>query len=294
MPTMRRIWLIADPHIGHVSDGRDGGDWLELVFADRREHMGPIDYAINLGDVSHNYAPDQFTRWAQLRDASGVSRWAELVGNHDFHGTETGDYQRRVTPHRYWTLVDGNVAFFSLPAERGNAAGIFVPPVEAWLREQMAAHADANRVIAAHQFPSGTVEHSLKPSRGLYPVDAVSRFLADVQPDLWVGGHIHMTGRTPAWTAVRDGLTFINVASASHTYTKDMASSFVLEMTEGSRDVVARCRDHDRHRYLDEHEVRLQFRHPCRFAPPGPTFTPFTLNVPSWYSKIEEEQVTGF
>ena len=294
MPTTRRIWLIADPHIGHVSDGRDGGDWLAMAMADRRDNIGPVDYAINLGDVAHGYQPEQFARYVQLRDSSGIGRWIDLVGNHDFHGTETGDYQRIVSPHKYWTLTDGNVAFFSLPAERGNAAGLLVPEVEAWLRQQIAAHAGKNIVMAAHQFPSFTVQHSERPARGLYPRDVVEKFLRDMPVALWLGGHIHMAARTPAWSMTRDGVTFINVASASHTYNKDAANSVLLELTEVSTEVIARCRDHDRHRWLDEHEVRITFRFPCWFSADAPTFTPFALNVPGCYAKIEEEQVTGF
>lgn len=293
MPTAtRRIWLIADPHIGHVSDGRDGGDWLELAMADRRENI-PADYAINLGDVSHGYQPAQFAHYVQLRDSSGL-RFYDLLGNHDFHGTETGDYQRIVSRHRYWSLIDGNVAFFSLPAERGNAAALLLPPVEAWLREQIALHHDKNIIIAAHQFPYDTVEHSTRASRCMYPRDVVERFLADLPISLWLGGHIHMSERAPSWSARRNGTVFVNVASASHSYNKPAANSCLLEMNDGSADGRVLCRDHDRGRWLDDHAMAVRFRYPCRFSAEGPVFAPAELDVPHWYSQIEEEQVTGY
>lgn len=290
--TTRRIWLIADPHIGHVSDGRDGGDWLELAMNDRRANI-PADYAINLGDCSHGYQPAQFRRYVQLRDSAGLP-FFDLLGNHDFHGTQTGDYQRIVSPHRYWSLIDGNVAFFSLPAERGNAAGLLLPPVEAWLREQIRRHDDKNIIIAAHQFPYGTVEYSTRVSRCMHPRDAVERLLAELPISLWLGGHIHMSERAPSWSACRNGTVFVNVASASHSYNKNAANSCLLELRGGSADARVLCRDHDRARWLDDHATAVRFRYPCEFSTTGPVFTPFALDVPDWYSRIEEEQVTGY
>jgi len=244
--------------------------------------------------VAHQYTDEQFTRYTRLREQSGIDRWFEVVGNHDFHGTESGLYQRIVNSARYWSLIDGNVAIFNLPAERGNAAGLFIPEVEAWLRECIAAHADKNVVVAAHQFPSGTVEGSDRPSRGLYPKDAVAGFLRDVRVDLWLGGHIHSGRRTPACSAAVNGTIFINAASASHTYNTEACNSFVLDLAAGKRDAVARCRDHDRRRFLDDQEVAVRFAHPCEFSASGPTLAAFDLDVPPRYSQIEEEQVTHF
>ena len=294
MPSSRRIWVLADPHIGHVSDGRDGGEWLDGVTADRHAHLGPMDYALNLGDVSHAAQDDQFARWAAWRDGCGVSPWFEIVGNHDFAGLETGAYQRQVRRPRYWSMLDGNLAFFSLPAERGNAAGLLIPPVEAWLREQIAAAGRRNIIIVAHQFPYETVARSTQPARCLYPRDAVERFLGEVHVDLWLGGHIHSGGRTAAWSAVRNGTTFINAASASHTYNTGMCNTFVLELAAGSAEGVARCRDHDGQRWLDDFQVPLRFAYPFEPAEPGPVFMPADLVIPPHYSRIDDEQVAGF
>jgi len=68
----------------------------------------------------------------------------------------------------------------------------------------------------------------------------------------------------------------------------------VLELRAGSREAVGRCRDHDRGRFLDDHEVAIHFTHPCEFSAAGPTFTPVELDVSPHYCRIEEEQVAGF
>ncbi len=293
-PASRRIWVLADPHIGHVSDDRDGGDWLAMVMADRRDGIGPVDYAINLGDASHQSLAEQLDRWVELRDSSGVGPWFEIVGNHDFRSFSSGLFSRIVGAPRYWEVVDGNVAIFSLPAERGNAAGMLIPPVEAWLRERIAAHADKNIILAAHQFPYDTVANSTKVPRCLYPRDAVERFCRDVHVDLWLGGHVHSQPRTPDCSVVRNGTTFINAASASHTYNTEACNSIVLELRAGSRQAGGLCRDHDRARFLPEHEIAIRFAHPCEFSPAGPVMTPVELDVSPHYSRIDEEQVVQF
>jgi hypothetical protein len=296
----RRIWMLADLHIGHESDGRDGGDWFEVDVADVRDNLGGVDYVINLGDVSHSHQPEQLQRYADVRDASGLGPWFEVCGNHDFHATETGDYQRIIGEDRYWRLVDGNLLMLSLPAERGNAAALFLPEVEAWLREQVAEHPDHNIIICAHQFPCDTVERTERAARGMFPRTAVERFIEDVQRDtggalrLWWGGHIHSGPRGDGHIARRDGVTFINAASASHSYGTGRCHGFILDMEARQRLARARCREHDTPRFVREHSAEVEFLHPIVLDDDGPTFTAFDLDVPGHYAKIDEEVVESF
>ncbi len=122
----------------------------------------------------------------------------------------------------------------------------------------------------------------------------VDRFLQDVPVCLWLGGHIHFSPRTPAWAACRNGTTFINVASPSHGYNKDACHTFVLELADGSRRSVARCRNHDRGFFDGRQAVEIRWRRPVRLSPSGPRFEPVKLDVPDRYAHIDEEQVVHF
>ncbi|MCG3179539.1 MAG: 3',5'-cyclic adenosine monophosphate phosphodiesterase CpdA [Phycisphaerae bacterium] len=293
-PRTRKIWFFADPHIGHESDGRDGGDWLAMDVADLRDNVPDIDYAVCLGDMSHAYKPEQLQGYADIRAGSHIARWFEVCGNHDFRSTRTGDYQRIVRCPRYWTLRDGNVLMIDLPAERGNAAGLFVPEVQAWLRREIAAAPDCIVIVCAHQFPCLTVERTERPERGLYPSADVERFIRDVRIDLWWGGHIHSGPRTANHIARKWGVTFINAASASHSYNTQRCESFVLELADGSDRAEARCRDHDNARFLPEQSTTVELSRPVKLSDAGPVLTPADLDVPERYSRIDDEVVMQF
>ena len=289
---IRRIWVIADAHIGKVSDGADGADWFEMSLRDICAQDVPVDYGINLGDVTHGSAEEQFARYRHIRDSSSIRTWFEVCGNHDFAAMITGLRRRYIETPRYWTVTDGNMLFISLPAERGNAAGMLVPEVEQWLRRQIAANSGRNIVVCAHQFPRVTVFRSAISSRCLYPLDTVERFARETHVDLWLGGHIHGTPRTVAATASRYGTVFMNAASISHVYNTGSCNSFLLEVREGAGCLKAFCRDHDRKTFLSDQYVEVPLRYP---AEPGsePVLKGFDLDVPERYRNIEPEQVTA-
>lgn len=290
---VRRVWVLADAHIGQVSDERDGAEWLQTAVDDIRANV-PVDYVINLGDMTAKWQTEQFQRYADIRAASGLGPWFEVVGNHDFRGLTTGDYQRLIASPRYWQLTDGNLNFFSLPAERGNAAGMFLPPVEAWLRDAAGRSAGGNVVMAAHSFPHDTVEHTLRPARYLHPADVVWKFLDEVRVDLWLGGHAHMTPRSRSWHAVRRGVPFINCASVSHAYNTEASHSFVLELAEGSSHLVARCRLHDQQRFQEQFEVHVALPHAAELSAGDPQLTAVELEIPDYLAAIDEEIVESF
>ena len=78
--TKRRIWVLADAHIGHVVDGRDGSEWLALAIDDARRNLFPIDYAVFLGDSSHRYAPEQFRDYIDEINSPWVAAYFD-IGN---------------------------------------------------------------------------------------------------------------------------------------------------------------------------------------------------------------------
>ena len=266
-PATRRVWVSADAHIGFVAGGRDGGDWLELAARDAVENMGPIDFALFLGDATHAFTAEQFERYMHIRRHSGIGHWYEIVGNHDFHGTESGDWQRIVGGPFRFTLIDGNVAWICFSAERGRAAGKVSPETRTWLAEQLARHQDKNVIVCSHQLVYDTIAGSEDMERFLHPDRAIRDLLDRFRVDLWLGGHLHGRPRTAEDAGRVDGTTFINVASVSHIYGTQAANSFLLLAEAGGTRMRARCRIHDEARYAENLEVTIPFPHPLRFGP---------------------------
>ncbi|MCK5850056.1 MAG: metallophosphoesterase [Kiritimatiellae bacterium] len=288
----RRAWVFADAHIGHVSDERDGGEWFEMAVDDVVKNGGDVDYVMNLGDISHRSLEEQFQKYVAIREQSGINKWYEMPGNHDVKAVTAGVYQRYVGSPRYWSLVDGNMAFFSLPAERGNAAGIFVPEVDEWLRAQIDLHKGKNIIICAHQFPYDTVDRSTRGPRYLYPPEVVEQFLKDVHIDLWLGAHIHSGRRNPDSSIYKNNVMFINVASVSHTYGTEACNSFFLDMKDGEKTLDALCREHDTATFLEDQNVEVELSYPIELAEHIPVFTEFDLDIPDRYREIQVENVT--
>jgi hypothetical protein len=217
-----------------------------------------------------------------------------MNGNHDMASVGRSTYARWVGCPRYWTIEDGNLLFISLPAERGNAAALFVPEVEAWMREAVARRREKNLIILAHQLPSNTVDRTERLSRGMFPRDAVERFLKDFHVDLWLGGHIHSGRRSKAASAVRNGTVFINVASVSHTYGTEICNSFVLEIEEGAAALQALCRDHDHRTWIEDQHVEVPLSRKALLSDDGPVFESYEFDVPTFYRGIHDEEVTDF
>jgi len=263
----RRVWALADAHIGREIDGRDGDAWLAMAIDDVRRRFPPVDYALFLGDMTARYEAEEFRKYVRLRDGSGIRWWYEIAGNHDFHGTETGDYQRIIRAPLRYTMVDGNTAFIFFSAERGRAAGLLGEETAAWLADRLARHQGRNVVVCAHQAVHNTVARSDDFERYLHPHEVVADLLSRYRVDLWLSGHTHSRPRLVADAAVMDGTTHINVASVSHVYNTEASNSFLLEMTPGSRVMRARCREHDAGRWRREFEVKARFPFPFDFGP---------------------------
>lgn len=287
----RRIWALGDAHIGQEADGRDGADWLRLAVDDMRANLQPIDYVLYVGDMTAAYQESELQEFAEIRGQSGLDPWYEVVGNHDFQSTVLGTYDRWIRCPKYWSLLDGNLAIFALPAERCNAAGLFLPEVDAWLRREVVAAAGRNIILCAHSFPYDTVEHSTRVIRCLYPRAAVARFLEEVRVDLWLGGHIHMRPRTAAWCVRKGPTTFLNAAGVSHAYGTRASTSMLLEIAPGSQRLVIRCRHHETQAFLPEFEATVNL--PFAFQPgaDGPQFQAHALQIPSHYREIELDEV---
>jgi hypothetical protein len=265
----RSVWVWADAHGGLEVDGRDAAEWAELALAELLDNVGRPDYVLELGDVAHAYKEEQFRRYARMRDTSGIPLWFQIVGNHDFHGTENGLYQKYVGWERDYVLVDGNLAWVMVSAERGRACGILHAPTRRWLKRVLGAYRDRNIVLCSHQVPAHTLRRS-HPAKNieriLTPVPWVSDLRRHCRVDGWLCGHEHGPPRDGR-QAVRVGrTTFINVASISKAYHTKASVSFVLEMREGERVIHARCRNHDERRFVADFSIDIPIPFPLRLG----------------------------
>jgi 3',5'-cyclic AMP phosphodiesterase CpdA len=242
-PARRRVWAMGDSHIGcagRANDGRDGADWLKLCLEDLRDRLAPVDYAVALGDLTHHAGPDdELRQYVRLRESSKVPVWYELAGNHDFAAVPAGRWRRHVgRPPRY-ALIDGTLAWFFVSAEQGKADGKVCRATAEWLVRSIARHQDRrNIVVCTHQAVYDTVSGSKESSCRLNHRGLIRSVLRRARVDLWLCGHIHGGRRN---------------------------RRYVLEMAAGGRELLARCRDHDHDRWLDDQQVRLTCPHPWRF-----------------------------
>ena len=106
----------------------------------------------------------------------------------------------------------------------------------------------------------------------------IADLLKEVRVDLWLCGHVHGGKRKPTYVKRRGPTTFINVSALGRMYGTGACTSYVLEMQAGQKEMLARCRNHETGKYLDDQEVRIEFPHPWRFAG-KPTIVPAKAGV---------------
>jgi predicted MPP superfamily phosphohydrolase len=261
----RRVWLWADSHNGLPKGGKDGAQWAELSLREMQKNLPPPDYTLVLGDITHRYKPEEFRAYHRLRAMSGWPRWYELAGNHDFNGTTSGDYQRYVRSEERYVLVDGNLAWIFVSAERGMSDGIVRPPTRRWLPEVLAKHQDKNVIVCTHQLVEDTLRDSDHDGAVLHPTEWIAQLLKDHRIDVWLCGHEHGPKRDRRQIRRIGRTMFINVASLSHAYGTQACNSFMFRMTAGTRRVEALCRHHDRERYVPRLGTEFELPHPVRF-----------------------------
>jgi len=261
----RRVWAWADTHIGMQKDGKDGAEWGELSIREMQKNLAPPDYTLVLGDITHWYKREQFREYARLRELSRWPRWYELVGNHDFNGTTSGDYWRHVRREERYVLLDGNLAWIMVSSERGKSDGIVRPPTRAWLPKVLAKYQDRNVIVCTHQLVENTLRHTDHDGAVIHPQEWIRQLLKDYRIDLWLCAHEHGPKRDHRQIKKIGRTMFINVASLSHAYGTQACNSFMLEMTAGKKTVEARCRHHDIEKYVPKLSTRFDLPFALRF-----------------------------
>ncbi len=260
-PASRKVWILSDLHAGFEEGGKDGAEWFEAACKDMQEAKISIDYAMTLGDISHRAVDTHIQRYLDIRDRSGVSKWYEIAGNHEYHEGKAEAYTRMVRSIDPYSVIDGNIAWFFISDEAPGVAGNLTEKSCQWLEQQLAQHADKTTIVCSHQLVKGTTFRSEQAQRFIEPADRIAGIIAKSKIDLWLAGHEHHTPYNKEHICRKDDTTYINVASMSHAYNTGSSQSYLMEFVPGSMEIIARRREHDGKRFLDEFAVKIPLRH---------------------------------
>lgn len=253
----RQVLVSSDTHIGFKADGVDGAEWLERALSELRENRVQIDYAMALGDISHHATADAFRKYVELRDKSGIDRWFELAGNHEYGPDGLKDYETIVRSAKPYAYVDGNIAWFFISDEAKGVPGNISDETDAWLKKSVADHQDKIVIVCSHQLVHDTIRQSKQNARHIHPKEKIAELLEAHRVDLWMCGHEHHRPYSHEEITRKDGTTFINVASMSHAYGSKQSQSFLLEFAEGARKIVARRRVHDTQSFAEDYQTEI-------------------------------------
>jgi predicted MPP superfamily phosphohydrolase len=252
---IQRVWVFSDLHVGNdtaSAGGVDGSEWMRRACAELKTNNLPMDYALVLGDLTKDGLAEEVDRFLAVRDQSGIATWFTLAGNHEYNRTGIGVYEKKIRSTKPYCVVAGNIAWFLLSDEKPGVAGELSEATMSWLEQKLTEHKDKIIIVSSHQLVYDTVKASNKKDLYLEPKEAIASLLARHHVDLWLSGHAHHAPWTEASAVQKNGTWFINVASLSHAYNTGESQSFVLEFTEGARQLMARRRDHDKQAFSDK------------------------------------------
>lgn len=259
-PEKRRVAVFSDIHIGREWNGIDGADWFEMALADIFWNVGPVSYAITLGDITHEGDLASLEKYKALRESSAIPCWFEIAGNHDHWNRGIRNYRRVLgnpAPHVH---IDGNIAWFLVSTESSNCAGYISRRNIRWLERSLARHANKVRIVCTHQPPYRTVRKSSEPDFCLHPRWRIRNLVKDRKIDLFLCGHEHHEPYSGACMDSLGGTTLINAASTSHAYGTGFSESLTIDLEEESKIIRIRRRHHDGETWADEFEMEVPLR----------------------------------
>lgn len=262
----RRVVVMSDIHIGRRADDLDGSAWLTRSLSDLEQHVRNIDYGLTLGDITHDGDRKSIETYLRIRENAKMPRWFDIAGNHEHRHEGIQHFKALIRDTAPFCHMDGNIAWFFVSDESGSTAGEISAESYRWLVRHIQANADKNIILCSHQPPPDTIRRSSESVFCLHPREKIRDMVASLPIDLWLCGHEHHRPYSSANIVRENGTTCINVASLSHAYGTRSSGSVVLEMRNRHRDIVARRRDHDRSRYMDDFTYSVPLEHPVRLG----------------------------
>jgi 3',5'-cyclic AMP phosphodiesterase CpdA len=260
----RRVVALSDTHIGKPWNDRDGADWLDLALDDIDRNVGPADYGLSLGDITHDGDIGSLRRYLSSRDRSAIPRWFELAGNHEYHNRGIGNYRDLVRSPRPYGYIDGNIAWFFVSSESPDWNGDVSRRSIRWLERKILRDADRVVIVCMHQPPYDTVRRSDKNGFCLYPKSRIRKIVEEAPINLVLCGHEHHEPYSEDCIDVCEGTTVVNVASVSHAYGTGASESVILELEDKKREIVIRRRRHDDERFATDFDLEVPL--PTRIA----------------------------
>jgi hypothetical protein len=251
---------MSDLHLGYRSRGLDGARWFARALDDLDRNVRSIDYALTLGDITHDGDRGSLSRYLELRDRSTITDWFELAGNHEHHRGGIAHYQELVGSSAPYLHIDGNMVWLFVSDDNKHCSGIVSEHSREWLHERLARHRDKVIILCTHQPPPDTVRRSDEHYFSLHPHGAVTEILERYPIALHVCGHEHHRPYGRGCISEGGETPVINVASINHAYETGDSGSMILEIEDGGKEIIARRRNHDRHRYRQRFEVRIPLR----------------------------------
>ena len=245
LPRKRRIVVMSDIHVGRVADDQDGAVWLGHSMDDIRRHVDAVDYGLTLGDITHEGDRASLERYLALRDRSNVPRWFQLAGNHEYRNGGIRHYLELIGDTRPYLFVDGNIVWIFLSDERKRVSGNLTYHSYLWIKENLDKHRDKIIVFCSHQLPPNTLRRSDEAIFCIHPTKWITELLTEYPITLYLCGHEHHQPYSGENILIRDGTTYINVASVNHAYGTGASGSLILEFEEGAHHIIARRRNHD-------------------------------------------------
>lgn len=263
----KQVLVCSDIHIGYIDDDLDGEEWFLNAISDLN-NIGPIDYALVLGDIAHYGQEEEFEKYLSCRKESDIAKWYELAGNHDHGGGGILNYSDLICPDKTYMVFDGNLVWFFLSDEEPGPEGEISESTYVWLKNMILRHQDKIIIVCSHQLVYGTVRDSTVSDRYIYPKEMPAEILDILRIDLWLCGHQHFYPYSHDEIYNNGKTTFINVASLNHAYDTGMSQSLILEIQQDAEEIIAHRRSHDKGLFENEYEISIPVPFPIKTSEP--------------------------
>lgn len=258
----RRVAVFSDIHIGKTWSGLDGAQWFDRALSDIDRNVGKVDYAMSLGDITHEGDRESLLRYTSTCKQSPIPSWFELAGNHDHRNRGIRNYRRLLRSPRPYVHLDGNIAWFLVSTESADGSGRISPKNIRWLERSLTRHSDKVCILCTHQPPYRTLRRSNEDQFCLHPRWRLRNLVRHKHIDLLLCGHEHHEPYSARCIGSLGGTTLINAASTNHAYSTGSSESVILEMEEGAKVIRVRRRCHDKEVYAREFEVEVPLKDP--------------------------------